>query len=603
MTVSANQPIQSLLWPELGVSTEQEMYVRLSGPAGISISRRRLEMASGGIAQFNTAMNLFNYRKWVRHCMLQTLGLQLVGEGRFEVVVFQVSPDKSWERLYEEVETLPRGGRLQIDLTDRLQASDLSVLYFEIKALDNCVIEDACWTTSDQPRRAPTLALSITTFKREEAVADSVRRFEDFVTQSSLRDHLHLIVVDNGNSANLTDGKNFSSVVSRNLGGSGGFARGLTEAHARGFTHCLFMDDDAKVHMGALERVWWFLAYAKDLSVAVSGGLTQADARWCVWENGAHFDKHCLPHWLGTDLRDFPSVLRMEHDSSRKQPQSYYGGWWFFAFSIGGIKHWPFPFFVRGDDISFSIANELTISTLPGAVCFQDADFSAKESLQTLYLDMRSHLIHHIVLPPLDRGRRDVLWIMAWFFRRSLLQCHYETLEALNLAAEDVLEGPAFFAENMDMTTRRATLDAVRKAETWKERMPHRAVSDRLTIYTERNRIWHWILRKTFNGHLLPFFGAFGNRIALTGGSRGNLRLVWGAAEITYLTEDGQKYMTVRHSKAKAYRQGLRMVRNMARMARQYPRLREQWQRGYAQMTTEAFWTETFKAPSHAPQD
>jgi len=599
MTDTRPIAIQDLLWPEFGVSTEQHLYFRLLRAAGFSSSRQRIELSTGGSVHFDTATNLFNFRKWHRLCGLDSLGLQLRGAGRFAITVYQVSPTQTWERLYEDVQIIPDNGVLDLDLTERLLAPEHSVLFFTLEAMGEGHLDGASWTTMMEPRRRPRLALSITTFKREEAVADSVRRFEDFVAQSPLRDDLHLIVVDNGNSADLVPSTHFTPVVNRNLGGSGGFARGLHEAHAQGFTHCLFMDDDAKVHMRALERVWWFLAYAKDLSVAVSGGLTQADARWRVWENGAHFDKHCFPHWLGTDLRDFASVLRMEHENSRRQRKNYYGGWWFFAFAIGGIKHWPFPFFVRGDDISFSIANELTITTLPGAICFQDADFSAKESLQTLYLDMRSHMIHHIVLPPLDRGRREVLWVMAWFFRRSLVQCHYETLEALNIAAEDVLAGPGFFATNADMAARRATLGALRRDEAWKPHDPDEVIPERLRLHPHHSRFWFWLLHKTLNGHLLPFFGLFGNRIVQPAGARGDLHPVWGAAQITYLAEEGEQAFTVRHSKAKAYRQGFRMLRNLIRTAIRYPALRHQWQTGYDDMTTETFWVDTFKDPQN----
>ncbi|MCB1396682.1 MAG: glycosyltransferase [Rhodobacter sp.] len=586
-------PIQSLLWPELGVSTEQHIYFRLSGPAGFSSSRRQIELTKGGHIAFDTAANLFNLRKWNKHCGLDDLSLRIDGAGRFEITVFQTSPVLSWERIHEDIAVIPDSGSLRIDLTPMLQRTDLSVLFFTLTALDDAIVTGAAWETAAEPRRTPALSLAITTFKREEAVAASVARFEAFVQTSPIAEHLHLIVVDNGNSASLAASDHVTPIVNKNLGGSGGFARGLFEAQRRGSTHCLFMDDDALIHMPALERTWWFLSYTKNLDVAVSGGLTRADARWQVWESGAVFDRHCFPQWHNFDLRHFPSVLAMEHEGSKPKPANFYGGWWYFAFAIERVRNWPFPFFVRGDDISFSIANKLDITTLPGVMCFQDADFADKESLTTLYLDMRSHMVHHIVLPYLDRGRFEVFRVMAWFFMRSMIQCHYETLEALNLAAEDVLKGPQFFAENADMAARRASLNALRKTESW---APVEAMKpqERRRFDPHRSRFRHWLLKYSLNGHLLPFFRLFGNRIVLNAGQRGQLHPVWGASSITYISSDGEQSFTVQHSKLRAYRQGIRMLRNMVTLLTQYDQLRSSWLSGYRELTTKSFWAAKF---------
>lgn len=585
-------PIQRLLWPELGVSTEQDIYFRLSGPAGVSSADQRIELSKGGRVTFDTAANLFNLKKWHTLCGLDDLSLRLDGTGRFEISVFQASPTLSWERIYQSIEDIPDTRSLRIVLTPVLQRPDLSVLFFTLTALDDSTLTGAAWETAQQSRRVPDLSLAVTTFKREMAVAQSVARFESFARSSTIGEHLHMIVVDNGNSAELTASEFVTPIPNKNLGGSGGFARGLQEAKQRGATHCLFMDDDAFIHMLALERTWWFLAYAKELDVAVAGGLTCADARWRVWESGALFDGHCFPQWHGTDLRHFSSVLEMEHEGSKPQPENFYGGWWFFAFAIDSVRNWPFPFFVRGDDVSFSIANKLEITTLPGVLCFQDANFADKESLNTLYLDMRSHMVHHIVLPYLDRGRMKVFKIMAWFFVRSMVQCHYETLEALNLAAEDVLKGPAFFAENADMTARRATLAAMRKNESW---APIETPPPRRRFDPRKSRFQRALMKYSLNGHLLPFFGLFGNRIALTAGQRGQLHEVWGAKSITYVSTDGEQSFTVHHSKLKSYKQGLRMMRNMITLLTRYESLRQAWQSGYRELTTQEFWSNKFK--------
>jgi len=593
--------LQSLLWPEVGISTEHLLYMRLGGAAAYSGATRSICFSAGGLAEFNTAANLFNLGKWRRHCGLSDLGLRLEGEGRFELVVFQILAERSWERPVNEIVELTPGQPFRLDLTPLLLPEPVGLVCFSLRALGEGRLAGAAWESRQAPRRQPQLALSITTFRREEAVRASVARFESFMAETPLAPHLHLIVVDNGRSAGIRPSNHVTPIDNENLGGSGGFARGLIEAEARGATHCLFMDDDASVHMGAVERTWTFLAHATDPRTAVAGGMTMANHRWALWESGALFERHCQPQWLGTDLRNFDQVSRMEMESTADKPQNFYGGWWYFAFPVALTKYRPFPFFVRGDDVSFSIANDFDIVTLPGVVCFQDADFSDKESLQTLYLDLRSHIVHHLALPQMDIGLFKTLTMPAWFFLRSLFQCHYETLAALNLAVEDVMRGPAFFAANADMAERRATLAALRKDEAW---APLRGRPPRSRIRFNPHRLLPRLLMKaTLNGHLLPFFRLYGNQLVLRSSQRGQIRQTWGAARITYLSADGSQSFTVRHSKRAALREGWRMLRNGLRLMRAYPRLKAEWREGYAELASTGFWTARLgiEAPPAAP--
>jgi GT2 family glycosyltransferase len=584
-------PLQSLLWPEPGISTERSLYMRLKGPAALSMSGRRLSFGPGGSAGFDTAMNLFNLGKWQHHCGLADLRLRLEGRGRFELAVIQSPARRSPERLVNEIVELTPERPLLLELKGLLLADPKSAVFFTLLALGEGELTGAVWETADAPKRLPQLALAITTFRREAAVAASVARFNAFMAESALAPHLHLFVVDNGRSAEIEATAHVTPIGNENLGGSGGFARGLLAAEARDATHCLFMDDDASVHMGALERTWAFLAYAGDPRTAVAGGMTMANDRWTLWESGAIFRQNCKPQWLGTDLRDLNQVLEMEQGSTGPKPPDFYGGWWYFAFPVAHATYRPFPFFVRGDDVSFSLANDFDIVTLPGVLCFQDADFSDKETLQTLYLDLRSHLVHHLALPAMDIGRVATLKIPAWFFLRSMMQCHYETLAALNLALADVLRGPDFFAANADMAERRARIGRMRDIEGWKP-LPDGPPPSRRRFDPRRNRFWRMVMKYSLNGHLLPFFGLWGNHVTLEAGQRGQLHEVWGAARITYVSGDGTQGFTVRHSKRAALGQGLRMVQGGLRLAAGYGALKRRWREGYPRLASTAFWKE-----------
>lgn len=578
--------LQSLIWPEQGICTERDLYVRLSGPAGMSERARELRFASGGRAGFDTWFNFFNIGKWRQHCGLRDLRLALEGEGRFELTVVLALPHRSWERIYNDVITFEPEQPFSLDLTPLLDLeAGQGVVFFELVALEEGRLSAADWLTAEAPKRTPELMLSITTFKREAAVERTVRRFEAFIADSPLKDHIRLSVVDNGQSVEIAESAHVTVIANENLGGAGGFSRGLLAARDSGASHCLFMDDDASVHMEGFERSWLFLAYATDPATAVAGAMINAAHRWAIWENGALFDRRCLPQHMGTDLRNLWAILQMEFETTGPAPEKLYGGWWYFAFPVDKVVHQPFPFFVRGDDVSFSLVHDFNIVRLNGVVSFQDS-FTDKESPLTWYLDLRSHLAHHLSLPSMEIGAPGTLKIAVWFFLRNLPRMHYETLAAINLALEDVMKGPEFFDQNADMAQRRADLKALTREEAWAP-VPKHLPEPRWKPY---NRVVRTLMKLTLNGHLLPFFSRFGGRIVLRAQDRGKVGWSWGAAEITYLSADERQSYTVRHSKQAFLRESARFSTLALAFLRAYPQLLAQYRKGYDDLTGEGYW-------------
>jgi hypothetical protein len=591
ITLPKSHLLQPLTWADPALCSEQDMFVHVHGPAAVSQKAQSMYFAQGAHVQFNTYFNLFNIGKWYTHCGLETAGLQLAGTGTVELTVFLAFPEKSWVRLVNEVVHLtPRAAqRFDFDVTPH--TPDQGVLFFELRGLSDGTLDWAAWDTRQAPRRTPDLALSVTTFRREDAVGETVRRFRKFAATSRVGDHLHMIVVDNGRSAGIENDTHVTAIDNENLGGAGGFARGLVAARDRGASHCLFMDDDAATPMDAIERTWMFLAYARDPGTSVAGAMISTRHAWALWENGATFDGACRPLFGGTDLRDPAAVFAMEYASTPRNPHNFYGGWWYFAFPVNEVKHMPFPFFVRGDDVSFSLAHDFNIVTLPGVVSFQES-FTEKDSPLTWYLDLRSHLAHHLSLPSMDTGRRATARIPVWFAARALIPHHYETMAAVNLAIEDVMRGPEFFAQNADMSIRRKQIGSMRKIENW-EAMPEPPGEKRR--FNPENR-WHRMLMKiTLNGHLLPFFGYYGNRITLPSDMRWNVRTVWGAAQITYHNAVSGKGYTVTHSKRRAFQEAMRTQRLVRQLSRDYDSLKDRWQKAYPELTGMGFWNDALK--------
>lgn len=588
--------LQALMWPEAGISTERDLYVRTNGASAISVSKREVQFVPSGLADFGTWFNIFNTEKWKRECGLSDLALALTGEGTFEVTITLAARERSWETVLAEIITLDPaidGGTLRLDLQHILAAPHVDgIAFFSLKAMGEGKLCQAEWQTRDLPKRTPKLNLAVTTFKREEDVIRTMRRFESYMDTSPLAEHIHLTVTDNGQSvADAMDTSTLppciSLVPNENLGGAGGFTRGLLETRDRGDTHCLFMDDDAAIHMESLERTWIFLAYATDPNTAVAGAMIGEAHRWAIWENGALFHGRCLPQHSGTDLRNIFEMSEMELEAARPVPWNFYAGWWFFAFPVEAAEHLAFPFFVRGDDVSFSLANDFNIVTLNGVVSIQEG-FTEKESPLTWYLDLRSHMVHHMTIPDLDIGKWSVLKIAAWFLLRNLPRMHYETIEAINMALEDVTRGPEFFDENADMATRRADIKALTVEEAWKPLTNEKNMPAHRETHTP---FWHrTLLKLTLNGHLVPGFEKLGSKILLLAPQRGKMGVFWGASEITNLNTDRTKYYTVRHSKSKGWKGILRFIKASRTFLSDYDELLVRYRKSYDEYTHESYW-------------
>lgn len=583
--------LQNFLFPDPAICTEHALYFRTNGDVGVSQTRGEVWLARGALVTFDTYFNLFNVSKWHRGCDLSGLWAEIRGEGRIELRIFLAVPGQSWEVLYCETETLRPDAPLVADISHYAERTERGLIYVEIKALekDGAVITGGRFATGAVPETLPRLAVSITTFKREKQVRTTVARLEAFLQDFPFADQIHVQVVDNGQSAEIAASDKVTPILNPNYGGAGGFARGLLEAEKGGFSHCLFMDDDASFDMENIARAYMFLALSNDPKNAVSGAMINNTHKWAMWENGAFFEGSCHPLYCGTDLRDRDQVFAMEMESgSRIQKKNFYGGWWFFAFAIDQVQHHPFPFFVRGDDISFSLMNDFRIYTLNGVVSFQD-DFSEKESAQTLYLDLRNHIIHHLVTPELERSALGTAKVAIRFIMRSMLRLHYESAAAQLMAWKDVMSGPEFFDRNIDMAERRAAIKALMKREVWEDVDPSDLPQRRRVINRPRHKLER-LGKYTLNGHLVPFSARRWDKIVLEMGERGIVFFSFGAAQITYLNTTKTKAYTVRQSKREFFALAWEMAKVTRAFVRDFEKIKAAYKGGYEELTQRGYW-------------
>jgi hypothetical protein len=579
--------LQNILAPEPDICGETALYFRARGGAGCSPGGACFLLPPGSWISFDSYFNMFSLDTWARACALQSLAAEITSSGEIALRLLLTRPGQPPETVFETAAGLDPARPLTVDLAD--WAALEGTLHLEASAPGPAPAEilGARFATRDRPGTLPRLAVSITTFRREAEVRATVARLNRFLDGFAHAGNIHVQVADNGGSAGISPSRHVTPYPNPNLGGAGGFARGLMEAENRGFSHCLFMDDDAAFHMENITRTYALLALAQDPATALAGAMITTSRPWRLWENGAWFDGYCRPLFNGTDLRDPEAVRAMILAAGTPRPAAFYGAWWFFAFPVAAARHYPFPFFVRGDDVNFSLANSFRILTLNGVVSVQP-EFFGKESPLTHYLDLRHSLVQHLVLPALQRSAAGAAWIAVRFILRSLLRCQYESAEAQLMAWRDVMQGPGFFDANITMQARRSTLAALTRQEAWQPAAeqpapPPRRLFSRLPRPLRRTLGW-----VTLNGHLVPFWSLLGDRLLLDGETAA--KGVFGAARATYLDADGSRSFTVSHSKRRFFALAWRTAVQSLQWLRQYQALTREYRGNYPRMTSRAYW-------------
>lgn len=491
------------VFPTIDVCTEDALYFRQNDRIQYDYNQGTFWLKEGGKLSFDTYFNAFPVGKFKRYTTVQSLKFQLEGKGAFKLRFRLNRIGYSSKLLSEIVVELTESDVETVDLPFYSKLED-GILFVSVECLSQeGLIKKLAFTTTDIPASAIKMGIVITHFKREQYVIPAIQRLHQLLDSPHYHDKIELIVVDNSNTLHQEQCGRARLIYNKNFGGSGGFTRGLLYLiESNDFTHCLFMDDDASCEIESIRRTYAFLQYAKDPRTSIAGALLLESLQYIQFENGASYSKGIVrPLKTHFDLRDPNRVLLNEAEE-----RVDYGAWWFFAFSIKAVKYFSFPFFVRGDDITFSIQNDLHVLTLNG-VCSWGENFSFKITAMERYLTMRSTLQMAILNHPSENSKREALA----FFKRQVIYdlktYNYDRAQLMCEAMHDVLKGKKFWLTNVNMDEKRKNLQS---------QISHEKVQKMPDIFNypsgtsfdpDEEPIFRKLIRViTLNGHLLPEF-------------------------------------------------------------------------------------------------
>lgn len=584
--------VQRLVSPDPAVNTEKALFYHSSGSAGYDTVRHAYFVMHGSKLSFDSYFNAFPAHLF--NLQGRRLKIEIRGRGEIVAEVTLARHGRSWDSLVST----------RLNLTEESTSIEIpavpldGVIYLSARGVTDAVITDIDYKIVGACDRPVAVTAVITTFKRDAAVQRTAKRLKEYLaTNEDIRDIFSLIVVDNGGDTKSLPPGAGEVISSPNLGGAGGFTRGLKVAVERQWaTHVLFMDDDANFFPESIRRTISLLRYTKEPNLAVSGAMITEAHKWRMWENAATFNQKCTPIHSGIDLRIAEEVIKISHAQPRHASNKY-AGWWYFCFPIASVKVWPFPFFVRGDDSYFSLANNFEIVTMLGVVAHQE-DFFTKQSPLTIYLDLRYHLVHHLTFDELRLSPNALIKMASRYFHRFNNSYHYESAAAINLAISDVLSGEEFWEKNADMAARRKTLQEI----SVQERVVPQISLDFTNLarhVPKRNTGWLARLARkwSFNGHIVPMSLFYTKGVLFPLSVRGiehDTFLRRYSATVDVTTSSGY----VCRINRKRYFENLKEFRRLTKaLAKKYPELLINYKQSSVSLTSRESWERRFGRP------
>ncbi len=421
--------LQTILIPK----KKRESYIR-----GGRIKEGKLFLLKGESLSFDTYFNSFSYPKYRDYTKADAVEFEVEFCG--EVVAYWCVFDEE-----ERILCKKRGkSERKTSLIFSANFKDLpqnGILYLKIEAKKESEILGGsyCAKCEFEPIKC---SVVICTYRRESFVLKNIERFQ----KGKFTWISHVYVIDNGNTLETQTDSFIQVIPNKNVGGSGGFTRGLLEAEQEGATHVILMDDDIVFHPETMEQMTMFLSILKKewKESWFSAAMITLDQPEKQYEMGAIWDgKKSIGKKQGVDLRKRENLL-----TNMENREIQYGGWWTILLPLSILKRvgFPLPFFIKFDDVEYGMRKPLgtEIITMNGIAVYHEA-FDRKVNFALDYYNLRNELIVNVLYKNLSLiGALKRVWYEVC---KEIFLYRYDCCLLVFQAVKDFLRGVDFFLE------------------------------------------------------------------------------------------------------------------------------------------------------------
>ncbi|MCA4132265.1 glycosyltransferase [Arthrobacter sp. M4] len=438
------------------------------------LSRHSVRLRAGAQLSFGTYFNAFPASYWRRWTDLQSVRLVVRTSGHGTISVYKSNARGTLQRV--------DGARVngeavtEFDLTLK-PFGDGGWYWFDLaSSREELLLESAEWQGQPQDREPGKVTLEITTMNKPEFCLNNARILSE---HPEVLEHVREILIVDQGTRKVADQAGFADVVEAlggklrvidqvNLGGSGGFARGMYEAVENGSDYALLLDDDVVVEPESISRLLTFSEHCRKPTI-VGGHMFDLYSRTVLHTFGEVVDPYrfvpAMPHADMEMRHDFSVANLRQTPWLHRRVDVDYNGWWMCMIPTEIIRDigLSLPVFIKWDDAEYGLrareAGYATVS-LPGAAVWH-VSWIDKDDLVgwQAYFHGRNRLITTLIYSPYKKGGR----VIRESFQadvKHLVSMQYFTEHTRLDALHDLFLGPAHLHRNIG--TKLAEINSLR---------------------------------------------------------------------------------------------------------------------------------------------
>lgn len=443
--------LQNLIFPKPGVCTDEALYFRRNEYADYAWSKDEIVFRKYGTAEFDTYFNSVSAGKLFKYTIAKKVYLKLRLSGSFRITL--IHKEKIGGQIFvdfiSEVAIHTEKDDQEVLLPYETK-SDKGMLCFKLFCLKDggkFFGGEYLIDVDDDKIRDIKLGIDICTFKREKFVERNMQNLSKrFFSspESPMYGKLEVFISDNAHTLPQTVANEFIHVFkNKNVGGAGGFTRGLIEmirdGNPGGITHALIMDDDIVFDPETIYRTYVLLSILKEKyeDAFIGGAMLRLDRQNIQVESGAIWNCGAvISNKSGLDLNNVDACLYNEYEETAD-----YNAWWYSVVPIKCVSpdNLPLPIFIRGDDAEYGLRNTKQLILMNG-ICVWHEPFENKYSSTMFYYIFRNRLIDNSVRG-IDFTTKRLLQEFKDHVYNELFTLRYKNAELLLQGVEDFFRG------------------------------------------------------------------------------------------------------------------------------------------------------------------
>lgn len=423
-------------------------------------------IAGAGTVDFTTYFNALSVLKLLKYTRATAFCLHIDIKSTKPVTVTQTRAERlsMQPQLVESVTADVPGDNKWHEVTLDITTDPTTVIAgFQIATQAKTVIRNGWYEVEfDGEAHDVELAIATTTFRKEKFIERNIDlvKTELLGSDYDIAKHLTMHVIDNGSTldaAALSDA-HVTVTPNENVGGAGGFARGMIESleQTTPATHVLLMDDDVEVSPESILRTYNLLRIVNDeyAEAFVSGAMLNIEDTQDQKEDTGYistYDGSCVPAKPPLQVTKFVDVVYNEcYDEQMSVPADAhrYAAWWYCVIPTAVIERngLPLPVFVRFDDVEYGIRCNPKFMTMNG-ICVWHAKFDIRYNAGVeRYQTIRNQMIGQMTTG-LVPDTKTMLHSLHHMVDLECRKFNYTDAELALQGFEDFLKGPKFIMQ------------------------------------------------------------------------------------------------------------------------------------------------------------